>query len=93
MWGIYMAVKNNGGSPEGAEMNRLIETLRGIIGALNAHGLGSAGDSIPVSLARLETRLDHLEKTLANNQRLLMGLVVSVVTLVIKMVIEGVFLK
>ena len=87
-----MAAKNNMGSPEGAEMDRLIETLRGIIGALNAHGLG-AENSLPVALARLEVRLDHLEKAMSNNQRLLMGLVVSVITLVIKMVIEGVFLK
>jgi hypothetical protein len=83
-----MTAKNT----DGAEMDRLIDTLRGIIGALNAYGLG-ADNSLPVALARLEVRLDHLEKTMSNNQRLLMGLVVSVVTLVLKMVIEGVFLK
>jgi hypothetical protein len=87
-----MPVKNNTGSSEGAEMDRLIDTLRGIIGALNAHGLGT-GDSIPVSLARLETRLDHLEKAMSNNHKLLMGLLISVVTLVIKVVVEGVFSK
>ena len=35
------------------EMERLIETMRGIVGALNAHGLGlgdGAGESLPVRL-------------------------------------------
>ena len=86
-----MAAKNNMGSSEGVEMDRLIETIRGIIGALNANGL--ADNSLPVALARLEVRMDHLEKAMSNNQKILMGLLISVVTLVLKMLIEGVFLK
>ncbi|MDR1874375.1 MAG: hypothetical protein LBQ90_05080 [Synergistaceae bacterium] len=82
-----MALRN-----DASEMDRLIDTLRGIIGALNANGLGT-GESIPVALARVETRLDHLEKATANTHKLLMGLVISVVSLVIKMIVEGVFLR
>ena len=72
------------------EMERLIETMRGIVGALNAHGLG-LGDEVSLvdRLARLETRLDHLEKTLNNTQKILVGLAISVLTLLIKMAIEG----
>ena len=73
-----------------AEMERLIETMRGIVGALNAHGLGLGdGVSLVDRLARLETRLDHLEKTLNNTQKILVGLAISVLTLLIKMAIEG----
>ena len=72
------------------EMERLIETMRGIVGALNAHGLGLGdGVSLVDRLARLETRLDHLERTLTNMQKVLVGLAVSVLTLLIKMAIEG----
>ena len=72
------------------EMKRLIETMRGIVGALNAHGLGLGdGVSLVDRLARLETRLDHLEKTLNNTQKILVGLAISVLTLLIKMAIEG----
>ena len=72
------------------EMERLIETMRGIVGALNAHGLGLGdGVSLVDRLARLETRLDHLERTLTNMQKILVGLAVSVLTLLIKMGIEG----
>lgn len=72
------------------EMDRLIETMRGIVGALNAHGLGLGdGVSLVDRLARLETRLDHLERTLTNVQKILVGLAVSVLTLLIKMAIEG----
>ena len=72
------------------EMERLIETMRGIVGALNAHGLGLGdGVSLVDRLARLETRLDHLERTLTNMQKILVGLAVSVLTLLIKMAIEG----
>ena len=72
------------------EMERLIETMRGIVGALNAHGLGLGdGVSLVDRLARLETRLDHLERTLTNGQKILVGLAVSVLTLLIKMAIEG----
>ena len=72
------------------EMERLIETMRGIVGALNAHGLGLGdGVSLVDRLARLETRLDHLERTLTNVQKILVGLAVSVLTLLIKMAIEG----
>lgn len=72
------------------EMERLIETMRGIVGALNAHGLGLGdGVSLVDRLARLETRLDHLEKTLNNTQKILVGLAISVLTLLIKMAIEG----
>ena len=72
------------------EMGRLIETMRGIVGALNAHGLGLGdGVSLVDRLARLETRLDHLEKTLNNTQKILVGLAISVLTLLIKMAIEG----
>jgi len=71
-------------------MERLIETMRGIVGALNAHGLGLGdGVSLVDRLARLETRLDHLERTLTNVQKILVGLAVSVLTLLIKMAIEG----
>ncbi|CAM1378286.1 hypothetical protein [Fretibacterium fastidiosum] len=71
-------------------MERLIETMRGIVGALNAHGLGLGdGVSLVDRLARLETRLDHLEKTLNNTQKILVGLAISVLTLLIKMAIEG----
>ena len=72
------------------EMERLIETMRGIVGALNAHGLG-VGDGVSLvdRLARLETRLDHLERTLTNMQKILVGLAISVLTLLIKMAIEG----
>ena len=72
------------------EMDRLIETMRGIVGALNAHGLGLGdGVSLVDRLARLETRLEHLEKTLNNTQKILVGLAISVLTLLIKMAIEG----
>ena len=72
------------------EMDRLIETMRGIVGALNAHGLGLGdGVSLVDRLARLETRLDHLERTLTNVQKILVGLAISVLTLLIKMAIEG----
>ena len=72
------------------EMERLIETMRGIVGALNAHGLGLGdGVSLVDRLARLETRLEHLEKTLNNTQKILVGLAISVLTLLIKMTIEG----
>lgn len=72
------------------EMERLIETMRGIVGALNAHGLGLGdGVSLVDRLARLETRLEHLEKTLNNTQKILVGLAISVLTLLIKMAIEG----
>ena len=72
------------------EMDRLIETMRGIVGALNGHGLGLGdGVSLVDRLARLETRLDHLERTLTNVQKILVGLAVSVLTLLIKMAIEG----
>ena len=72
------------------EMERLIETMRGIVGALNAHGLGLDNRvSLVDRLARLETRLDHLERTLTNVQKILVGLAVSVLTLLIKMAIEG----
>ena len=37
----------------------------------------------------LATRLDHLERTLTNMQKILVGLAVSVLTLLIKMAIEG----
>jgi len=71
-------------------MERLIETMRGIVGALNAHGLGLGdGVSLVDRLARLETRLEHLEKTLNNTQKILVGLAISVLTLLIKMAIEG----
>lgn len=71
-------------------MERLIETMRGIVGALNAHGLGLGdGVSLVDRLARLETRLDHLERTLTNVQKILVGLAISVLTLLIKMAIEG----
>ena len=71
------------------EMERLIETMRGIVGALNAHGLGLGdGVSLVDCLARLETRLDHLERTLTNVQKILVGLAVSVLTLLIKMAIK-----
>ena len=62
------------------EMDRLIETLRGIVGALNSSGLGN-DTSLPVAIARIETRLDQLEKT------------VSVLTMVAKMIFEGALLK
>ena len=72
------------------EMERLIETMRGIVGALNAHGLGLGdGVSLVDRLARLETRMEHLEKTLNNTQKILVGLAISVLTLLIKMGIEG----
>ena len=72
------------------EMERLIETMRGIVGALNAHGLGLGdGVSLVDRLARLETRMEHLEKTLNNTQKILVGLAISVLTLLIKMAIEG----
>lgn len=72
------------------EMERLIETMRGIVGALNAHGLGLGdGVSLVDRLARLETRMEHLEKTLNNTQKILVGLAISVLTLLIKMTIEG----
>ena len=72
------------------EMERIIETMRGIVGALNAHGLGLGdGVSLVDRLARLETRLDHLERTLTNMQKILVGLAISVLTLLIKMAIEG----
>ena len=72
------------------EMERLIEVMRGIVGALNAHGLGLGdGVSLVDRLARLETRLDHLERTLTNMQKILVGLAISVLTLLIKMAIEG----
>lgn len=81
-----MAARND------TETDRLIETLRGIIGALNANGM-SNGHSVLVPIARMETRLDHLERTLANMQKILIGLALSVVSLVIKMLAEGVLLK
>ena len=74
------------------EMDRLIDTLRAIVGALNAQGFNN-DNSIPVAIARIETRLNHLEKTLGNTQKILIGLAVSVLTLIIKMLIEGVLTK
>ena len=88
-----MASRNDTGVRDSSESDRLIETLRGIIGALNAHGLGGGNNSIPVALAKVETRLDHLEKTTSNTQKILIGLAISVLTLIISMVIEGVFRK
>ncbi|MDR2522555.1 MAG: hypothetical protein LBC93_02480 [Synergistaceae bacterium] len=78
-------------SSEGhTEIDRLIDTLRAIVGALNAHGLGGS-DSIPVAIARIETRLGHLEEKISSMQKILVGLAVSVVSMVVKMLIEGVF--
>ena len=72
------------------EIGRLVETMRGVVGALNAHGFALGDEASLVDrLARLETRLDHLERTLTNMQKLLLGLAVSVLTLLIKMGIEG----
>ena len=76
------------------EMERLIETMRGIVGALNAHGLGLGdGVSLVDRLARLETRLEHLEKTLNNTQKIVMGLAISDISLHIKMLVEGMVKK
>lgn len=76
------------------EMERLIETMRGIVGALNAHGLGLGdGVSLVNRLARLETRMEHLEKTLNNTQKILVGLAISVISLLIKMLVEGMVKK
>lgn len=87
-----MAPRNDTGVRDSSEMDRVVETLRGIIGALNANGL-SGSNSIPVALAKVETRLDHLEKTLSNTQKILIALAISVLTLIIGIVIEGVFRK
>ena len=79
---------------QNTEMERLVDAMRGIVGALNSHGLGlNDGASLVDRLARLETRLDHLEKMVANMQKILVGLAVSVITLLIKMGVEGVLLK
>jgi hypothetical protein len=84
-----MSLRNDNGAGY-AEIDRLIDTLRAIVGALNAHGLGG-GDSIPVAIARIETRLGHLEERMSSMQKILVGLAVSVVSMVVKMLIEGVF--
>lgn len=84
---MEMVAKN-----DNEEMNKILDALRGIVGALNSNGVGT-NHAIPVALARLETRLDHLERTLANMQKILIGLALSVVSLVIKMLAEGVLLK
>ncbi len=70
-----------------SETERLIEALRGIVGALNAVGIES-GNTVLVPLAKVETRLDHLERQLTTMQKTLVGLSVSVITMVIKIVAE-----
>jgi hypothetical protein len=73
------------------EMDRLIETMRGIVGALNAgHG---DGISVVERLTRLETSMGHLERTLSNVQKTLLGLAVSVITILVNMLMTGVFHK
>ncbi len=74
------------GRNDATEMERLIEAVRGMVGALNA---GHADASVPVALARLETRVGHVEKALSNIQRVLVGLAVSVLGLLAKMLVEG----
>jgi hypothetical protein len=74
------------------EIDRVVETLRSIVGALNSCGLGS-NSTLPVAIARLEERMGHLERTMTNMQKILIGLAASVLSLVIKMLVEGVFLK
>ena len=72
------------------EMDRLIDTLRAIVGALNT--MNSNNDSsIPVAIARIETRMENYEKSLSNTQKMLIGLAAGLFTLVAKMIVERVF--
>jgi len=74
------------------DMDKLVETLRGIMGALNSRGVGD-DNPVLVEIATLKIEVRHLRASLAELKRMLWGLAAGVFGLIIKMIIEGSLLK
>ena len=72
----------------------IVDELRGLKGVINA-GISSQSmtHEVLVKMARLEERMDQTNRSLANLQKTLVGLVVSVLLALLKLMMDGALLK
>ena len=72
----------------------IADELRGLKGVINA-GISSQSmtHEVLVKMARLEERMDQTNRSLANLQKTLVGLVVSVLLALLKLMMDGALLK
>ena len=72
----------------------IVDELRAIKGVINA-GISSQSmtHEVLVKMARLEERMDQTNRSLANLQKTLVGLVVSVLLALLKLMMDGALLK
>lgn len=71
----------------------LIGELRALRGALNARGFTPDESPILVEIATLKTQVQHLQTSIKELRTALWGLAAGVLCMVIKIVVEGGFVK
>ena len=68
----------------------VVEELRGIRGALNAQAAGqNVTSDVLVKMARVEERLEAFGRSIGNLQKTLVGLAVSLLLTLAKLVMDG----
>lgn len=71
-------------------LGTVAEELRGIRGALNALQVGqNVSGEVLVKLARMEERLENFSRSIGNLQKTLIGLAVSLLLTLAKLVMDG----
>ena len=72
----------------------ICDSIDGIKCAINAQAAGqNVGTNVMVTLGRLDERMGQLERSQQNTQRILLGMVVSILLSVITLVMNGALLK
>lgn len=74
------------------DMDKLIETLRGIVEALNSRAFGDE-NPVLVEIATLKIEVRHLQSTIREMRMTLWGIAASLIGIILKMVLEGSLLK
>lgn len=75
------------------KLDRINDSLRKLVGAINAASTGKEEGPLMVKLAIVEADVKHLQVAMKDIKTALWGLAGGVLGLVIKMVMEGVMLK
>ncbi len=76
---------------EDAKLDLINETLKKLVGSINASGGSADLSSVMVKLATLETDVKYIQGSMKDLKMALWGLAAGILALVAKMVIEGAF--
>lgn len=77
---------------ENSNFSGVIDELRALRGALNAKGFGEE-NPVLVEIATLKIQVQHLQSSVKELKNALWGVAAGILTLIIKMVVEGSLFK